>query len=225
MEWSEPMAIRGVRLRPIRQLMVSWIPPLTPMALPSAEVASSMQWPPSRFSPMEKSVTAGSQDVHWSRRAQEMRLRRFMPDGRIDASFGVSGTSTADFQDMVPGLSTRAMARQADGKLVVVGEGTSFPENRPGLAVARFVEKDPDFAGLIGLLAGKTLVTANEKAAELVVRRTGGSSGAVSVAYETVDGSALAGSDYVPKVGRLVVGGQRHLAEVDSPRLDRRWQP
>ena len=150
-----------------------------------------------------KIVTAGSQDVHWSRRAQEMRLRRFMPDGRIDASFGVGGTSTGDFQDMVPSLSTRAMARQADGKLVVVGDGTSLRENRPGLAVARFVENDPDLAGLIGLLAGKTLVTGNEKTAELVVRRTGGSSGAVSVAYETVDGSALAGSDYVPKVGRL----------------------
>jgi uncharacterized delta-60 repeat protein len=148
-------------------------------------------------------VTAGSQDVHWSRRSQEMRLRRFMPDGGIDTSFGIGGTSSADFQDMVPSLSTRAMARQSDGKLIVVGDGTDLPEHRPSVAVARFVESRPDFAGLIGLLAGKTLVTANENAVRRVVRRTGGSSGAVSVAYKTIDGTARAGFDYVPTVGRL----------------------
>lgn len=154
--------------------------------------------------PDGKIVTAGSQDYWWwSGDTQEMRLRQFAADGRIDTSFGVGGTSIADFQDMVPWVSTRAMVRQADGKIVVVGDGIGVPEHRPALAVARFGNNNANFAGLIGLLGGKNLVAASEAAAELIVRRTGGATGAVSVAYETVDRSALAGSDYVPQVGRL----------------------
>jgi uncharacterized delta-60 repeat protein len=158
-----------------------------------------------------KIVTAGSQRVsastnYWLH--QDLRLRQFLPNGEIDTSFGADGTTIADFQDAIPWVAARAMTRQADGKLIVVGDADFAQGNRPGLAVprlavARFVNNDRDFAGLVGLIAGKILVTAGEGTAEVAVRRTGGSTGAVSVAFETVDGSAQAGLDYVRRTGRL----------------------
>jgi uncharacterized delta-60 repeat protein len=71
----------------------------------------------------------------------EFALARYNPDGSLDASFGNGGTVTSFFGD--EGCAANALALQADGKIVVVGEKTvSFVFGDDGsnldFAVARY---------------------------------------------------------------------------------------
>jgi hypothetical protein len=58
--------------------------------------------------------------------------------------------------------------------------------------------------GSLQLSAATYTVSQNAGEVAVVVDRTGGSSGAASVAYATSDGSAVAGNDYSPESGMLV---------------------
>ena len=68
-------------------------------------------------------VAAGS--VSRNSGASDFALARYAPDGRLDLSFGKSGTTTADVDGLhLDEPTARAMAVQPDGRLVVVGEVT-----------------------------------------------------------------------------------------------------
>ncbi len=153
-----------------------------------------------------KIVTAGSTAIDGGPSqgivGEDMTLTRFYRDGRTDATFGVHGTSIADFLDVHPYSSARAMIRQTDRKFIVVGD-SSWYSDHPILAIARFGADDAKFAGLIGFTSATFGDPDNQGQVTVHVRRTGGSTGAVSAAFETADGSATAGSDYIRKAGRL----------------------
>jgi len=135
-------------------------------------------------------------------RVCDMTLMQHNANGSVNASFG---TPIADFgsEREIRFSSPQAMTRQADGSLVVVGSSSPPADERVSLAIARFRSDVTGFAGLIGLTSTTCQCPDNGGPAEFVVRRTGGTKGAVAVDFETVDGSAVAGSDYVLQRGRL----------------------
>lgn len=131
-------------------------------------------------------------------------LLRFDTDGSIDATFGFGGSAIADFGSMEVGSRSigRAVMRQADGNLVVVG--THFGPAVPALAVARFMtDAGGGWPGLIGLTAVRQRVAANDASVSFTVRRTGGSAGAASVEFEAFERVTRAGSTSILHSGRL----------------------
>jgi uncharacterized delta-60 repeat protein len=78
-----------------------------------------------------------------------VQLARLKADGALDATFGVAGIAKVDFGGDDFGL---AMARQANGRIVVVGRSSpTFPQDETLGAIVTRVrangELDPDFAG------------------------------------------------------------------------------
>lgn len=135
----------------------------------------------------------------------DMYVARVDPDtGSLDPAFGNDGVTIVDFgvggePSMAEGLG---LIEQADGKLVALG--TSFSLNgADGLALARV---DPNGVGSVGF-AGfvETSATVAEGTANVMVtvRRTGGSTGDLTVDYSTVDGTALSPGDFTASSGTL----------------------
>lgn len=83
---------------------------------------------------------------------------------------------------------------------------------------------DDDDPGLLGFKDEETHATAQESdgVAHVFVSRFKGSSGAVTVQYETVDLSALGGADYVATQGTLEFGPEEMRKEIQVPVVDRK---
>ena len=72
-------------------------------------------------------------------------LARYLPDGRLDPSFGTGGKLTTDFGGLFNGAS--ALVLQPDGKLVAAGHG-GFSETEEDFALVRYLPDgrlDPSF--------------------------------------------------------------------------------
>jgi uncharacterized delta-60 repeat protein len=130
----------------------------------------------------------------------DMIMARFGSDGAIDGEFGTDGVATADFgAGDVPALSwANALLRQFDGKHVAAG----YNFDLGAFVVARFAE-DGAAPGRIGLTATSRVVDESVSTVTYTVRRTGGSSGAVSVNYATAAIGAQPGSDFANTSGTL----------------------
>lgn len=152
-----------------------------------------------------KIVAAGSVGVGATR---DFAVARFNPDGSLDTGFGSGGTATVDVSGTNDIDGARAMALQADGKIVLSGESGA-----PGtgeFAVVRFTANgspDPDFDGDGKVLTpfpggrgmavkvaiqpgdGKIVVVGEFRAG------TSGADGDVAVARYNPDGSLDAGFD------------------------------
>lgn len=77
-------------------------------------------------------------------------------------------------------------------------------------------------AGEIGFGGGTTTVSENAGSAQVTISRTGGGTGAVSVAYATADGTARAGTDYATASGTLTwADGDATDKIITVPILDR----
>ena len=63
---------------------------------------------------------------------EDFKVARFLPDGQVDASFGVNGIVTIDFHSIVEGAA--AVSVGGDGKISVVG--TTFDALSPAVWVA-----------------------------------------------------------------------------------------
>jgi len=138
----------------------------------------------------------------------DMLLARIDPTtGEFDQAFGDAGVMTADFgADGFTGVAAPArVIQQEDGKLVLVGAQIDWYDWYPAssLAMARV---DPYGSGSNGFAGVSTTLRAvrAEDRADITVRRTGGFTGQLSVSYATLDGRAIAGSDYVAQSGTLV---------------------
>ncbi len=114
----------------------------------------------------------------------ETALARYASDGTLDPTFGDAG------RVLVPFGAGRALARQADGKYVVAGEGTR--DGATAFAVARFTADgapDPTFGN------GGAAATAGGRAAALAIQPDGN----LVVGGTTVDDAfALARYDVAP---------------------------
>ncbi len=134
-----------------------------------------------------------------------MGVMRFAPDGSTDDSFGIAGRAIADFgsQDQTPIYQAEDMIQQPDGKFVVVGSYAVANSNLGWYpAIARFGQESTGFPGLIGFTYSPVFAAENQSTT-ITVRRTGGSTGAVGVDFETIVGSATDGSDYTSQIGQL----------------------
>ena len=128
-----------------------------------------------------------------------MLLSRIFTDGTLDSAFGVAGTATIDFGhgSEAPNSIAAALVRNDEGSVVIAGNQAD------SMALARVSRSAPGFPGYIGISTGERQIDESAGSTIITVRRTGGSSGEISVHYETHNGTATEGQDYVGQSGRL----------------------
>ncbi len=116
-------------------------------------------------------------------------------DGEMDETFGTGGVSRI-------GLDCASSIRftlQADGAPVMACWSSSA-----AIRLARLSSVDGNAPGLLSLSPAGVVSTCEScDSVTLLVTRTGGRQGAVSVNYRTVDESASAGSDFLQMIGLL----------------------
>lgn len=131
----------------------------------------------------------------------DMLVARIDPiTGSGDQNFGNHGITVVDFGtgEFSSNASSARVTQQPDGKLVVVGAQVDWYEWWPAFSIA-MARIDPYGSGSNGWVSmAKAHIDAAAAAgtAELGLRRTGGSTGELSVDFETVDNTATAGEDY-----------------------------
>lgn len=119
-------------------------------------------------------------------------VARFTAAGAVDTSFGNGGKTLIDCGDLASAsnCTAYALARQSDGKLIVSG----YDDVQTRMLVARLLASG-GYAGNVGFASTSGTVAESAGTQSIVLRRTGGSSGAVSVDYTVTPGTALQGSD------------------------------
>ena len=121
------------------------------------------------------------------------RITRLNPDGRTDPTINF-GNGADNF--------VAALAIQSDRKIILGGGYTTY-DGIPRQHLARIF--GGSLAGAGGIEFGQSLFSVSETITNAVisVRRVGGTTGAVSNSFATLDGSALAGTDYQAVSGWL----------------------
>lgn len=127
--------------------------------------------------------------------------------GEIDLDFGHLGVTAIDFgSGNDPSHAVSASVRQLpDGKLLVIGSQAEIYDWYYSYSIA-LTRIDPYGAGSNGWVSideGSVQVQAQSGQATLHLRRTGGSTGTLTVDYHTSDGTAVAGTDYVASGGTV----------------------
>ena len=137
-------------------------------------------------------------------------VARLTGDGQLDATFGVGGIAIIDAGDGNANFNagSASLIRQSDGKIVTISSTTdSTADDRDNIriVIARLLVGDE--SGHAGLLGFHGSMSAKEdQSIQIPVRRTGGSSGSVSVDYATAGASATSGVDFTPVSGTLTWG-------------------
>ena len=127
-------------------------------------------------------------------------VARFTAAGTLDPAFGNNGKTLIDCGDIAAAsnCTAYALSRQSDGKLVVVG----YDDVQTRLFVARLLATG-GYAGNIGFAKSSDSSAESAGNQAIVVRRTGGRSGIVSVSYTVTPGTASQGSDITFTNGTL----------------------
>lgn len=138
----------------------------------------------------------------------DMLVTRIDPiSGEFDQQFGYRGMTSVDFGDHDHmGVATpTSIKQQPDGKLVILGSQIDRYDwyYVYSIAIARVDPYGSGSDGWVGLNDNYLNAPPDRGAVEFHVRRTGGSTGQLSVDYRTVDLSAAAGSDYVATSGTV----------------------
>jgi uncharacterized delta-60 repeat protein len=115
---------------------------------------------------------------------QDAYVARLTSSGRIDSRYGSDGISIIDLgTDMSSSDATDVhMIRQADGRIVAVADTGAVQQ-----VITRLLDTG-SYPGVLGFTSLLQDVDGTAATVSITVRRTGGSSGAVSVAY-AADGS------------------------------------
>jgi len=145
------------------------------------------------------------------RSGQEFVSTRIGVDGAVLDPWGVPLAGSGD--RVLP-----AVAADGGGKILVVSEG--FRRNSRRM-VAGLISGEPAAANPI-LQFGRAVYTVSEagKFAKIKVGLKGKYSGVITVDLITSDGTAVAGSDYLPQVTRLVFGAGKTSMVVSIPILN-----
>jgi uncharacterized delta-60 repeat protein len=138
----------------------------------------------------------------------DMLVARFDPtSGDIDPGFGHHGVTAVDFGAgrFVSGAYAASLKQQADGRLLVLGAQVDWYDWYPwnSVAIARIDPYGAGSNGVAGLV--DTFVSAPAAGGEVALRlrRTGGSTGQLTVDYQTVADAATEGQDYVAASGTV----------------------
>lgn len=139
----------------------------------------------------------------------DMLVARIDPtSGEIDRSFGDRGVTIVDFgaRGYRGFAGPAALNQQPDGKLLVIGSQIDRYDwwYSASVAMARIDPYGSGSNGWAGLIASFASVPRSGGEVSLHMRRTGGSTGSLSVDYRTVDDTASAGTDYVASNGTVV---------------------
>jgi uncharacterized delta-60 repeat protein len=115
---------------------------------------------------------------------QDPYVARLTSSGRIDSRDGSGGISIIDLgTDMSSSYATDVhLTRQADGRIVIVADSEGVQQT-----ITRLLETG-SYPGVLGFTSALQDVDVAAASVSITVRRTGGSSGAVSVDY-AADGS------------------------------------
>ena len=150
------------------------------------------------------------------------RVTRLTSEGAVDRTFGVEGstlidmgieTSNPNYPNVLPyrpfvndSVGIKAVRRE-DGRIALVAiESLGWEDavyyGREGLVMVASLLARGTSPGLVGFDAGTT-VNESEATAHLVVRRTGGTAGAVSVDFRAQNNNTTVGADYQEVSGTL----------------------
>jgi uncharacterized delta-60 repeat protein len=127
--------------------------------------------------------------------------------GAVDRAFGNRGMTVVDFG--AHGFASNAMSagirQQADGKLLIVGSQVDLYDWYPwySIAIARVDPYGAGSNGWAGLVDTYAYASPTDNEVQIHLRRTGGSSGQLTVDYRTVDDTATAGKEYVATSGTV----------------------
>jgi uncharacterized delta-60 repeat protein len=143
---------------------------------------------------------------------------RLTPAGELDQSFGRNGIAVVDVggEASFSGYFQPQMMRQRDGKVVIAAHAvTSGIGDMGGLGfVLGRLRHDGEHPGLLGFKSRDLWVTADTQApVQIPVRRTGGSSGVVSVDFAAESTNVASGIS--------VVGGRGTLTWADGDVADK----
>ncbi|MGH8203522.1 MAG: Calx-beta domain-containing protein [Steroidobacteraceae bacterium] len=131
-------------------------------------------------------------------------VMRLQATGQLDALFGDAGSTTIDLPtDYGANPVIHDLDARPDGSVIAAGGDYAGFSARP-FAVRLLGDAGGESAGVLSIVQ-PSLEAAESGEAVVTVRRTGGKSGAVSVAYEaiTADGQAVNGEDYNLPADRL----------------------
>ena len=127
--------------------------------------------------------------------------------GLADPGFGKQGITDVDFEDIIWTYASwgEQIIQQADGNLVVAGfvhvdGGFGY---RAVPTVVRIHRGDIDTGGFLGSYEREVFVEESDAEVVITVMRAGGSTGAVTLDYETINGTATAPGDFVYASGTL----------------------
>jgi uncharacterized delta-60 repeat protein len=131
----------------------------------------------------------------------DMLVARIDPiTGAVDQNFGNRGSTAVDFGTGKFSSSAYSanVTQQPDGKLVVVGAQVDWYDWWPAysIAMARIDPYGSGSNGWVSMAEAHVDAPAAGGIVGLGLRRTGGSTGELSVDFETVDNTATAGEDY-----------------------------
>ena len=128
---------------------------------------------------------------------------RLQADGLLDLVFGKNGSTTLDLEsDREVWPRVNDMQVLADGAIVMAGGGGDYWSPKP--FVARLLgNASGGGPGLADFVVTDHQVRETGGSVSLSVRRIGGRTGAVSVQYETVSGTATVGADFAAVTGQL----------------------
>jgi uncharacterized delta-60 repeat protein len=162
----------------------------------SIAIAGS-QWKPSDSWQGDKNPELG-----WS----DMLVSRFDPtSGEIDIDFGDRGQTVVDFgaHEIASNAYSASLKQQPDGKLLILGAQVDWYDWYPwfSIAIARVDPYGSGSNGWASMIDSFLFAPAATGEVELRLRRTGGSTGQLTIDYRTAAGTAIAGQDYVDTSG------------------------
>jgi hypothetical protein len=151
-------------------------------------------------------------------------ILRLHATGLLDGLFGSGGLSWIDLPSSKATAPTvEDLSVLTDGRILAAGGEWSTTNGQQPLLVRLLGTTGAPGAGIIG--ATQTILSAKEgDNAVVTIRRTGGATGDVSVAYRTADyqggdaALATSGADYTPVTGRLTwADGDRSDRQITVP--------
>ena len=139
--------------------------------------------------------------------ARGATIMRLQATGQLDTEFGNAGATIIDLpSENGSAPLIHELLLQSDGGVIAAG-GDYWPGLPRPFAVRLLGDGGGDSPGVLSI-EQPSLESAEEGEVSVTVRRTGGSSGPVSIAFRTAqeEGSATAGEDYEEQEDRLTWG-------------------